>query len=286
MTESYYDSDDAYRFYNILNGEDYTGMGRYPSSAEAVNEQGEKYLIGDGMTVCEATKFRDGYVLEQVLKNLPEGLKNKKLRILELGSGRGGMSRSVSLALKEKGLLEQFIATNISEVENNYNRECGKNVGLVEPEFLVRHISFDDLFSEGTISQDDKFDLICSCESLLHSSDRVTLLGNVKSLLNKDGLIFISDILVNAESSPEDIASAKARFSDSTLGSGKEYEETFEKLQMEKIFVKYETEHLQRHYGLIRYTATGSKKEELLGPNGISQEFFEKTIKGLDMWIK
>ena len=108
----------------------------------------------------------------------------------------------------------------------------------------MRHISFDDLFSEGTIKPDDKFDMICSCEALLHSSNRVKLLENVKNLLNKDGIVYISDILVNAESAEEDIASAKARFSDSTLGSGKEYEDTFERLQMEKIFVRYETEHL------------------------------------------
>ena len=208
------------------------------------------------------------------------------MKVLELGSGRGGMSRYVANQLKAKGILEQVIATNISTVENNYNVECGKKDGLEEPEYLVRHISFDDLFSEGTIKTDDKFDIICSCEALLHSSARVKLLENVKNLLNKDGVVYISDILVNAESPEEEIAQAKARFSDSTLGSGKEYEETFAAIGMEKIHVRYETEHLQRHYGLIRHTATSSKKEELLGPNGLSQEFYDKTIKGLDMWIK
>ena len=54
---------------------------------------------------------------------------------------------------------------------------------------------------------------------------------------------------------------------------------------MTKLEVSNETPHLQRHYGLIRHTATSSKKEALLGPNGLTQEFYDKTIKGLDVWI-
>ena len=65
---------------------------------------------------------------------------------------------------------------------------------------MVRHISFDDLYSEGTIKKGDKFDVICSCESLLHSSDRRAVLANVKDLLVPKGVCMISDILVNADS--------------------------------------------------------------------------------------
>ena len=106
----------------------------------------------------------------------------------------------------------------------------------------MRHISFDDLFTEGTITKDDKFDVIISIDSLLHSSVRVALLKNLNSLLNHDGLCFVSDIIVNAKSPEENVAAAKARFSDSTLGSDKEYEELFEKSGFEKVYARYETE--------------------------------------------
>ena len=245
-------------------------MGRYPEAAESTFEDGTKYVIGAGATVCEATRMRDDYVLDKIMGALPAELQNKKLRVLELGSGRGGMAKNIALALKNKGILEQYIATNISQVENQYNARTAKVLGLEEPEYLVRHISFDDLYSEGTIKKGDKFDVISSCEAMLHSADRRAILANVKDLLVPKGVVFISDILVNADSPEEDIAAAKARFSDSTLGSGKEYETNFAELGYEKVSVDYETHHLQRHYGLIRHTATSSKKEEMLGPNGVS----------------
>lgn len=169
-------------------------------------------------------------MIDTIVSNLPDSLKGKKLRILELGSGRGGMGRNICLELKKRDMLGQFVATNISTVENNFNVEAGKKQGLEEPEFLVRHISFDDLFTEGTITKDDKFDVITSIDSLLHSSNRTVLLENIHNLLNKDGLCFISDILVNSKAPEDQVAAAKARFSDSTLGSDKEYEDLFEKI--------------------------------------------------------
>ena len=80
-------------------------MGRYPLADESSFEDGTKYVIGKGATVEQATRQRDQYVLDKILKSLPDSLQGKKLRILELGSGRGGMSRNISHALKQKGLL-------------------------------------------------------------------------------------------------------------------------------------------------------------------------------------
>ena len=119
--EQYYQSDNAYRFYNICNGEDYTGMGRYPDAAESQFEDGTKYIIGAGATVEQATRLRDDFVLNKILANLKDDFQGKKLRILELGSGRGGMSRNISLALKEKGMLGQYVCCNITPPENAQN---------------------------------------------------------------------------------------------------------------------------------------------------------------------
>ena len=73
-TEAYYDSDDGFKFYNIINGSDYSGMGRYPEAAESRFEDGTSYVIGAGATVFEATRMRDNYVLDKILRNLPDSL--------------------------------------------------------------------------------------------------------------------------------------------------------------------------------------------------------------------
>lgn len=202
-------------------------MGRYPEGAESTMEDGTKYAIGAGMSVNEATKSRDNYVLEKILQSLPDDFKGKELRILELGSGRGGMAKYISATLKSQGRLKQYIACNISRVENNYNITSAKALGLEEPQYLVRYISFDDIFAEGTITRDDRFDVVVSCEALCHSADRRAVLSNVKNLLVPGGVCFVSDVCVNADSPEEEIATCKARFSDSTFASNKEYETNF-----------------------------------------------------------
>ena len=71
LTEQYFDSDDAFKFYNILNGIDYTGIGSYDQETTAKNENGEDYVIGAGITINEATKKRDQAVLDIILKHAP-----------------------------------------------------------------------------------------------------------------------------------------------------------------------------------------------------------------------
>jgi hypothetical protein len=53
-----------------------------------------------------------------------------------------------------------------------------------------------------------------------------------------------------------------------------------------KMWTKYQTDQLRRHYGLMRHRATTICKEQLLGPEGISQESYTERISGLDVWIK
>jgi SAM-dependent MidA family methyltransferase len=77
------------------------------------------------------------------LENAP---KDRKLRILELGSGRGGMARTIAKSLLEKNMLELMYATNISEVENRYNEDHSSEFG---ENYKVAKISFDHLFDEG-----------------------------------------------------------------------------------------------------------------------------------------
>lgn len=224
--------------------------------------------------------------MEKQLAHLPDHFQGKKLRILELGTGRGGMSRRNALSLKEQGKLDVYVCANISTVENRINQQNAKAVGLDEPEYVVRQISFDDIYGEGTVKKGDQFDIICSCEALYHSKKRGEVISTVKELLLPGGIFYLSDLMENADSPQENRDLVKQRFADSIYGSVKEYCSLLDAVQMEKVEVIEQTYHLQRHYGLIRHTAVTSKKAELLGPGGMSQEFYDKAIAGLDVWIK
>lgn len=47
---------------------------------------------------------------------------DKEVKVLELGSGRGGLSRFVASSLLSDNKLDILFAANIAEEENNYNR--------------------------------------------------------------------------------------------------------------------------------------------------------------------
>lgn len=102
------------------------------------------------------------------------------------------MARTIAKGLIEKDLLEVMWATNISEVENKYNEEQSKEFG---DKYKVAKISFDYLFDEGAFKDGDLFDVIVCCDSLLHSNNRAKMAKDVGKLLDKDGMLYISDIL-------------------------------------------------------------------------------------------
>lgn len=265
-------------------GADYTGIGHYDKEEMATNEAGEQYVRGSGTTNGEATYKRDMDVLQLIIDNAPKG---KKLRVMEMGAGRGGMARNITKGLIEKDLLEICVATNISDVENNYNEEQGKVYG---DKYQVKKISFDNLFGEGAFKEGDNFDVILCCDSLLHSKDKAKMARDVNKLLNKDGILYISDLLQNADSPAESRKAIQDRFGNKmyvNMGTRAEYEEVLEKDGgLTKKYARYQTDQMKRHYGLMRYRATTDCKEELLGPNGVTPEDYEKRVKGLDVWIK
>ena len=59
MNADYYDSDDGWRFYTIINGSDYSGVGRYQNQVEETAEDGYKFIRGEDTDITAATRKRD-----------------------------------------------------------------------------------------------------------------------------------------------------------------------------------------------------------------------------------
>jgi len=119
-SEVYYDSDNGFKYYSIINSTDYSGMGIFPELVtETDPTTGKEYQRGEGLSVRDATIKRDQKMLALILEHIP---RDKKVKVLELGSGRGGLSRYIGKELLKLDRLELLIATNISDKENDYNR--------------------------------------------------------------------------------------------------------------------------------------------------------------------
>ena len=62
VSEVYYDSDYAWKFYSIVNSSDYSGMGIWEQQAEQ-DYEGYVYPRGEGRSIREATMVRDQRML-------------------------------------------------------------------------------------------------------------------------------------------------------------------------------------------------------------------------------
>lgn len=142
--EGYYDSDNAYKYYStIYSSEEYIGNGLYPEFATEKDANGVEYIRGTGVSsIAEANINRDQMMLKNILDNAP---KDRKLKVLEMGAGRGGLTRFVAKELLKLDKLEIIVAINISERENQYSRDKAKEQNIPEAVYRVDHYSYDTM---------------------------------------------------------------------------------------------------------------------------------------------
>lgn len=69
----------------------------------------------------------------------------KKLKILEVGSGRGGLTRYMAKELLKRNMLDSIMAANIAERENMYNLEQAIKEGIPKDKFDVMYLNFDEI---------------------------------------------------------------------------------------------------------------------------------------------
>jgi hypothetical protein len=127
-SEFVYDGDEGMRYGNWINHtDDYTGTGLFPEEVTEINPlNGLAYRRGKGKTYAEPFEIRDNYMLKLVKDNMPD----RKLNVLELGSGRGGLSRFLAKNLMDINRLEKLTALNISDKENEMNVERAQKEGI------------------------------------------------------------------------------------------------------------------------------------------------------------
>ena len=207
---------------------------------------------------------------------------DRKLKVIELGSGRGGLSRYLVTELLKLDKLESFIATNLSETENAYNLAEAKKAGIPEDKLSVIKKNFDDMGDYA----DGSFDLVVSNDSIIHTADPAKLMQSIARLLSAGGLVVFSDIVEGPTATREQLADLYERYQLINMGSAKVYDETLQACGLKKVLCETDKgEAVWRHFGLQLYSATVTKREKLLGPDGISPEFLEYKINGLHNWL-
>ncbi len=253
VARDYYNSDDADNFYFTIWGGEDIHVGLYKSDEEPVFDASRR-------TVEQMTS---------VLKDLDENS-----RVLDVGAGYGGAARYLA---KTHGC--HVVALNLSEVENERDREMNREQGL---EHLIEVVdgSFEDLpFA------DDSFEVIWSQDAFLHSGDRPRVMSEVARVLKPGGELVFTDPM-KADEVPDDdelLQPILDRLHLDTLGSPGFYRSELSKHGLEEVAFDEHHHQLPRHYGrILKETEANESRLE----QSVSREYIDRMKKGLGHWVE
>lgn len=105
-------------------------------------------------------------------------------------------------------------------------------------------------------------------------------------MLTKDGICVISDIIEAPDVDKTKLTDVYQRLDLDSMGNHEMYDKALTEAGMTKILKEVSADPIINHYGMVLYSATEIKRDELLGPNGVSPEFLEAQIKGLHKWVE
>lgn len=247
----YYNSEDADNFYfHIWGGED-IHIGLYESDEEPIRDASRR-------------------TVKRMAELLPA--LNASQRVLDLGAGYGGSMRYLA---QQAGC--HCVALNLSEVENERNREMNRAQGLDE---LVEVLDGD--FTRLDFA-DGEFDVVWSQDAILHSGDRERVCAEAARVLKPGGTLIFTDPM-QADNAPVDqLQPIYDRIHLDSLGSPGFYRSTLSQLGLENVQFEDHSEQLPRHYARVRQQLLANADELL--KSGVSQDYIERMKNGLQHWI-
>eukprot|EP00281_Chroomonas_sp_CCMP1168_P011043 CAMPEP_0206279688 /NCGR_PEP_ID=MMETSP0047_2-20121206/38151_1 /ASSEMBLY_ACC=CAM_ASM_000192 /TAXON_ID=195065 /ORGANISM="Chroomonas mesostigmatica_cf, Strain CCMP1168" /LENGTH=221 /DNA_ID=CAMNT_0053709645 /DNA_START=17 /DNA_END=679 /DNA_ORIENTATION=+ len=152
IAANYYDSEDAFNFYQHTWGGESIHCGLYDIVEEKGPSIEEKF-----QRVQEAS-----LLTTERLFDIVEGLKlTPESKVCDLGAGLGGTAR---LCAKKYGC--SVLCVEVSKKENDWSREKAKEAGVADKVLIPKELSYFDTEAESA-----SIDLIVSQEALLHAGN-------------------------------------------------------------------------------------------------------------------
>ena len=249
--ETYYDSDDADRFYSAIWGGDDIHVGIYESQGEDIAQASRRTVE----RMAALAEMRPG------------------MRVADLGAGYGGSARY----LVERHGAAHVDCVNISETQNRLNREKTDAAGLND-RVAVIHGSFDDVPAD-----DDSYDLVWSQDAFLHGADRDRIMEECARVTKPGGRIIFSDIMQAPDAPADKMQPVYDRIVLPSLGSIEFYDREAERLGLVPGPRAEMGQQLANHYGRVREELM-ARREELDGV--VSADYTDKMIDGLALWVE
>ena len=249
---SYYDSNDADTFYYSIWGGSDIHIGLYKSSSEMI------------ATASQRTVEHMASLISPI---------NSTTRILDMGAGYGGGARYLAKTFGCK-----VICLNLSEVENERNRQMNKKAGLEDLVDVVEG-SFEEVPLE-----DHTIDIVWSQDAFLHSGRREKIVEEIDRLLVRDGgRVIFTDPMAAKGADTASLAPILKRLHLGSLGSVDFYQKEFKKRGYEDMRFEDHTDQLVLHYSRVLQELE-SREEQL--HEQISDDYVKNMKVGLNHWIE
>jgi sarcosine/dimethylglycine N-methyltransferase len=247
---NYYNSQDADNFYATVWGGEDIHIGIYADESEDIG-------LASRRTV-------------ETMANLAD--LTPASRVLDLGAGYGGAARYLA---DTYGC--HVTCLNLSEVENERNRQLNAERGLGNLVDVVDG-SFEDLPFE-----DNRFDVIWSQDSLLHSGDRARVLEEAVRVLRRDGQAIFTDPMANPSAKKKDLKPILQRIQLDTLASPDFYRRELHRLGMRSVDFYDHSEQLAMHYQRV-LDELERREAELEGR--VHADYRTRMKAGLQHWVR
>ncbi|MFC3994721.1 methyltransferase domain-containing protein [Nocardiopsis sediminis] len=246
----YYNSSDADTFYHSIWGGTDIHVGLYRSPGDDIAEASRR-------------------TVERMAGKLPL---TDGTDVIDLGSGYGGSARYLARTFGCR-----VTCLNLSEVENERNRELNREAGL---DHLIEVVdgSFEDI-----PAQDNGFDVVWSQDALLHSGDRTRVLEEVARVLRSGGHFVFTDPMAADGAPAEALRPILARLHLDSMGTPGFYDREAGRLGLAKVEFDDLSEHLPTHYA--RVLAETEQREPALA-GSISEDYLSRMKTGLRNWVE
>ena len=249
-TEAYYDSSEADSFYAAIWGGEDIHIGVY----------------GDpGETVSQASARTVRTMAEQLETLTP------KSRVLDIGAGYGGAGRALATRF---GC--QVDCLNLSEVQNDRNRELTREAGLTDRVHVV-HANF-----ESVPEADEAYDAVWSQDAILHSGARERVLSEVSRVLAPRGHFVFTDPMQTDNCPPDVLQPVLDRIHLDSLASPGFYRKNLDALGFEEIAFNEMTDQLRNHYDRVRHELA-ARRDEMVEHCGL--DYVTRMLEGLGHWV-
>ncbi len=252
IARDYYNSADADLFYREVWGGEDIHVGLYRSATEPI-------AVASARTVARMAAHA--------------GTLTPKSRVIDLGAGYGGSLRHIVREFGSHG-----VALNLSEVENERDRQMNREAGLDQRIDVV----------EGDFASldfpDASFDLAWSQEALLHTDARDQVCREAARVLKPGGRFVFTDPMQADDASPDALQAIYDRLHLSSLASPTFYRDALLACGMREVAFEEQPEQLSRHYARVREVLVD--KAESLREQGMSDDYLQRMLSGLTHWVE